>query len=267
MADGGGDVNANAADVKSARRIAVVTGAASGIGRATALHLAREGYEVAMMDLDVAGLEEVRGRIEAAGGRARSFSVNLTDALAVGSVTREIAVHVGTPHALVNVAGIGVAATVLETSDEDWNRVLSVNLTGPFLTTRATLPLMLDRGSGVIINIASVGGQVGIARRAAYCASKAGLVGLTRAVAVDHARDGIRCVAICPGTVETEWVGKILAGSPDPEGARRAMADRQLDGRMGTPEEVAAAVAFVASDQGRFINGAALVIDGGMTAI
>ena len=249
------------------QKIAVVTGAASGIGRATALHLAGEGYEVAMMDLNVAGLEEVREQIETAGGRAHSFPADLTDPLAVGSVTREIAVRVGTPDALVNVAGIGVAATVLETSDDDWNRVLSVNLTGPFLTTRATLPLMLDRGRGVIVNIASVGGQVGIARRAAYCASKAGLVGLTRAVAVDHARDGIRCVAICPGTVETEWIGKILADSPDPEGARRAMADRQLDGQMGTPEEVAAAIAFVASDQGRFINGAALVIDGGMTAI
>jgi len=245
----------------------VVTGAASGIGRATALHLSREGYEVAMLDLNPAGLEKLRGRIEAAGGKARPFPVDLTDPLAVGAAVREVAVHLGTPQVLVNVAGIGVAATALETSDEDWNRVLSVNLTGPFLTIRATLPLMLDRGSGVIVNIASVGGQVGIARRAAYCASKAGLVGLTRAVAVDHARDGIRCVAICPGTVETEWIGKILANSPDPDGARRAMADRQLDGRMGKPEEIAAAIAFVASDQGRFINGAALVVDGGMTAV
>ena len=246
--------------------IAVVTGAASGIGRAIALHLAGEGYEVAMMDLNEPGLKEVHTKITADGGRAHSFPVDLSDPLAVGSVTREIAVRVGAPHVLVNVAGIGVAATVLETSDEEWNRVLAVNLTGPFLTTRAALPLMIDRGSGVIINIASVGGQVGIARRAAYCASKAGLVGLTRAVAVDHAREGIRCVAICPGTVETEWIDKVLSGSPDPAAARKAMAERQLDGRMGTPEEIAAAVAFVASDKGRFVNGAALVIDGGMTA-
>jgi NAD(P)-dependent dehydrogenase (short-subunit alcohol dehydrogenase family) len=247
--------------------IAVVTGAASGIGRAIARHLAGEDYEVAMMDLDESGLEAVRAQIEEDGGTAHAFPVDLCDPLAVGAVSREIAVRVGSPQVLVNVAGVGVAATVLETSDEDWNRVLSVNLTGPFLTTRAILPLMLDRGSGVIVNIASVGGQVGIARRAAYCASKAGLVGLTRAVAVDHARAGVRCVAICPGTVETEWIGKILADSADPDAARRAMADRQLDGRMGTPEEVAAAVAFVASDRGRFINGAALVIDGGMTAV
>jgi NAD(P)-dependent dehydrogenase (short-subunit alcohol dehydrogenase family) len=175
-------------------------------------------------------------------------------------------VTVGPPQVLVNVAGIGVAATVLETSDEDWNRVLDVNLTGPFLTIRATLPLMLDRGSGVIVNIASVAGQVGLARRAAYCASKAGLVGLTRAVAVDHAGQGIRCVAICPGTVETEWIAKILANTPDPAAARKTMAERQLDGRLGSPAEVAAMVAFVASRDGRFINGAALVLDGGMTA-
>jgi meso-butanediol dehydrogenase / (S,S)-butanediol dehydrogenase / diacetyl reductase len=246
--------------------VAVVTGAASGIGRATALRLARDGYEIAMMDLDSAGLAETRTQIQRAGGRAHCFPVDVCDPLSVGSVTRKVAVTVGPPQVLVNVAGIGVAATVLETSDEDWNRVLAVNLTGPFLTIRATLPLMLDRGRGVVVNIASVAGQVGLARRAAYCASKAGLVGLTRAIAVDHAGEGIRCVALCPGTVETEWIAKIIADAPDPAAVRQTMAERQLDGRMGSPDEVAAMVAFVASPDGRFINGAALVLDGGMTA-
>jgi NAD(P)-dependent dehydrogenase (short-subunit alcohol dehydrogenase family) len=246
--------------------VAVVTGAASGIGRATALRLAREGFDVAMMDLDTTGLAATHDQIKASGGQARAFVVDLCDPLGVGSITREIAVTIGSPGVLVNVAGIGVAATVLETSDDDWNRVLAVNLTGPFLTTRAILPLMLDRGNGVIVNIASVAGQVGVPRRAAYCASKAGLVGLTKAIAVDHAHEGIRSVAICPGTVETEWIGKILANAPDPAAARAAMAARQLDGRMGTPEEIAAMVAFVAGPTGRFINGAALVVDGGMTA-
>jgi NAD(P)-dependent dehydrogenase (short-subunit alcohol dehydrogenase family) len=246
--------------------VAVVTGAASGIGRATALRLARDGYEIAMMDLDAAGLAGTRTQIQQAGGRAHAFPVDVCDPLSVGSVTRKIAVTVGPPQVLVNVAGIGVAATVLETSDEDWNRVLAVNLTGPFLTIRATLPLMLDCGSGVVVNIASVAGQVGLARRAAYCASKAGLVGLTRAVAVDHAGEGIRCVAICPGTVETEWIAKIIADAPDPAAVRQTMAERQLDGRMGSPDEVAAMVGFVASPDGRFINGAALVLDGGLTA-
>ena len=246
--------------------VAVVTGAASGIGRATALRLARDGHEIAMMDLDAAGLAETRTQIRQAGGRGHAFPVDVSDPLSVGSVTRKVAVTVGPPQVLVNVAGIGLAATVLETSDEDWNRVLAVNLTGPFLTIRATLPLMLDRGGGVVVNIASVAGQVGLARRAAYCASKAGLVGLTRAVAVDHAGEGIRCAAICPGTVETEWIAKIIADAPDPAAVRRSMAARQLDGRMGSADEVAAMVAFVASPDGRFINGAALVLDGGLTA-
>jgi NAD(P)-dependent dehydrogenase (short-subunit alcohol dehydrogenase family) len=246
--------------------VAVVTGAASGIGRATAVRMAREGYEVAMMDLDAEGLADTGTRIQHIGGKSHQFALDLCDPLAVGSVTREVAVTIGAPEVLVNVAGIGVAANVLETSDEDWSRVLAVNLTGPFLTTRATLPLMLDRGRGVIVNIASVGGLVGLSRRAAYCASKAGLIGLTKAIAVDHAREGIRCVAICPGTVETEWIGRILANAPDPVAAREAMAARQLDGRMGTPDEVAAMVSFVAGSEGRFINGAALVVDGGMTA-
>jgi NAD(P)-dependent dehydrogenase (short-subunit alcohol dehydrogenase family) len=248
------------------RGVAVVTGAASGIGRATAVRLAGAGYDVAVMDIDAAGIDRTRSEIEEAGGAARAFPVDLRDPEAVGSVTREVAVTRGAPALLVNVAGIGLAATVLETSDEDWERVLSVNLTGPFLTTRAMLPLMLDNGGGVVVNVASVGGQVGLARRAAYCASKAGLVGLTRAVAVDHAKDGIRCVAICPGTVGTEWIDKILANAPDPAAAREAMAARQLDGRLGTPEEIAATIAFVAGPEGRFINGAALVVDGGLTA-
>jgi NAD(P)-dependent dehydrogenase (short-subunit alcohol dehydrogenase family) len=246
--------------------VAVVTGAASGIGRATALRLARDGFDVAMVDLDTVRLAASHEQIKALGGQARAFVVDLCDPLAVGSIAREIAVTAGAPQVLVNVAGIGVAATVLETSDEDWTRVLAVNLTGPFLTTRAILPLMLDRGNGVIVNIASVAGQVGVPRRAAYCASKAGLVGLTKAIAVDHARQGIRSVAICPGTVDTEWIGKILSDAPDPAAARAAMAARQLDGQMGTPEEIAEMVAFVAGPNGRFINGAALVVDGGMTA-
>jgi len=237
----------------------VVTGAAAGIGRATAVRLAQDGFRVAMVDLDAAGLTATRAQIERLGATAYPFAMDLRDPLAVGSVTREIAVTIGAPEVLVNVAGIGVAATVLETSDEDWARVLAVNLTGPFLTTRATLPLMLDRGRGVIVNIASVGGLVGLVGQAAYCASKAGLIGLTKAIAVDHARAGIRCVAICPGTVETAWVSEVVPNANDP-------AARQLDGRMGTPDEIAAMVSFVVGQQGRFINGAALVVDGGMTA-
>jgi NAD(P)-dependent dehydrogenase (short-subunit alcohol dehydrogenase family) len=167
---------------------------------------------------------------------------------------------------VANVAGIGVAATVVETTDEQWQRVISVNLTGTFIVCRAAVPILLGSGGGVIVNVASVGGLVGIAERAAYCASKAGVIGLTKAIAVDHAAAGIRAVAICPGTVESEWITKILANNSDPVAARRAMSDRQLDGRMGAPDEVAAGIAFIASSDGRFINGSEFVMDGGMTA-
>jgi NAD(P)-dependent dehydrogenase (short-subunit alcohol dehydrogenase family) len=246
---------------------AVVTGAASGIGRATALHLAREGYDLALLDIDEPGLSETRRAIEVGGGVARAFCVDVCDPHGLGVTVRDVLTTMGSPELLVNVAGIGVTATVLDTSDEDWGRVIGTNLTGPFLLTRAVLPLMLDRGSGVIINVASVAGTVGIRARAAYCASKAGLIGLTRAVTADHAADGIRCIAVCPGTVETEWVDRVVGSLPEPEQARAQMAARQLDGRMGTPEEVAATIAFIASPAGRFFNGAAVVVDGGMTAV
>jgi NAD(P)-dependent dehydrogenase (short-subunit alcohol dehydrogenase family) len=246
---------------------AVVTGAASGIGRATAIHLANAGYRVVIVDIDAGGMAKTLELIEAAGGEGRTFRIDVRDTHELGEMVREIVTTAGSPSLLVNVAGVGVAATVLETSDEDWFRVLEINLTGPFLLTRAILPLMLDRGNGVIINVASVAGIVGLRGRAAYCASKAGLVGLTRAIAADHGADGIRCVAVCPGTVETEWVNKILEGEADPDASRERMAMRQLDGRMGTADEIAATIAFIASPSGRFFNGSSVIVDGGMTAV
>ena len=246
---------------------AIVTGAASGIGRATARHLARAGYDLALIDIDEAGLLETRAEIESVDGRVTSFAADVCDTHGLGEVVREVLITMGSPDVLVNVAGTGLSATVLDTSDEDWARVIGTNLTGPFLLTRAVLPLMLDRGSGVIINVASVAATIGIRARAAYCASKAGLVGLTRAVAADHAGDGIRCIAVCPGTVATEWVERIVEASPEPDEMREMLAKRQLDGRLGSPDEVAATIAFIASPSGRFFNGAAVVIDGGMTAV
>jgi meso-butanediol dehydrogenase / (S,S)-butanediol dehydrogenase / diacetyl reductase len=248
-------------------RTAVVTGAASGIGRATAVRLAQDGYGVALVDIDEAGMDKTLRSIESAGGAGRPFRADVGDAHQLGVMLREVLSTMGSPELLVNVAGVGIAATVLDTSDQEWSRVINTNLTGPFLLTRATLPLMLDRGSGVIVNVASVAGAIGLQARAAYCASKAGLVGLTRAVAADYGAAGIRCVAVCPGTVETDWVDRIIADDVDPAAARHRMAARQLDGRMGTPEEVAATIAFIASPGGRLFNGAAVVVDGGMTAV
>ncbi len=248
-------------------KTAVVTGAASGIGRATALHLARDGYGVALVDVDASGMKETVRSIESAAGVAQAYQADVCDPHQLGVMVREVLASMGSPDLLVNVAGIAVAATVLDTSDQDWNRIIGTNLTGPFLLTRAILPLMLDAGSGVIVNVASVAGVVGMTARAAYCASKAGLIGLTRAIAADYASLGVRCVAVCPGTVETEWIDRIIAGESDPAATRERMAGRQLDGRMGTPEEIAATIAFIASPGGGFFNGAAVVVDGGMTAV
>jgi NAD(P)-dependent dehydrogenase (short-subunit alcohol dehydrogenase family) len=246
---------------------AVVTGAASGIGRATAVQLAKGGYGVALVDIDASGMDETLRSIESSSGVAKAFQANVCDPHELGVMVREVLTSMGSPELLVNVAGVGVAATVLDTSDHDWNRIIGTNLTGPFLLTRAVLPLMLDKGSGVIVNVSSVAGIVGIPARAAYCASKAGLIGLTRAVAADYSRHGVRCVAVCPGTVDTEWVDRIIAADEDPDATRLRMAARQLDGRMGSAEEIAATIAFIASEDGRSFNGASVVVDGGMTAV
>lgn len=247
-------------------RWAVVTGAGSGIGFATARRLAADGWEVAAVDVDAQGLQRAVDAVEADGGRARAQLADVTDRVGVADALQAIQQDGGIG-VLVNNAGIGVAATTAETADEDWDRVLAVDLTGVFVCCRAVLPGMLTAGGGRIVNVASVAGVVGVRNRAAYCAAKAGVIGLTRALAVDHAADGIRANAICPGTVATEWIGKILADAPDPEAARATMSARQLDGRMGTPEEVAAGIAFLAGDEARFANGAAFVMDGGMSAI
>jgi NAD(P)-dependent dehydrogenase (short-subunit alcohol dehydrogenase family) len=218
-----------------------------------------------VFDLDPAGVEGTVGAIQSSGGQAAGFVGDVRDDAAVVSALGALASQARL-WLVANVAGIGVAATVVETTNDQWQRVISVNLTGTFIVCRAALLILLGSGGGVIVDVASVAGLVGIAERAAYCASKAGVIGLTRAIAVDHAAAGFRAVAICPGTVESEWITKILAHHPDPAAARRAMSERQLDGRMGTPDEVAAGIAFIASGDGRFINGSEFVMDGGLTA-
>lgn len=230
-----------------------ITGAASGIGFATATRLQRDGWDVVAIDIDAERL-------------AHFDDAHVLDLRDVGAVAATFA-RIGPVDALVNDAGIGFAATVVETTTEQWDAMLAVNLTAMFHTTKAVLPGMLERGHGSIVNLASIAGIVGIRNRAGYCATKGGVIAFTRAIAADHAYQGIRANAICPGTVNTEWIGKILADAPDPDATRAAMEARQLDGRMGTPEEVAAGIAFLLSDDGRFVNGSAWVMDGGMTAV
>ena len=243
--------------------IALVTGAASGIGRASAVRLARAGSDITAVDVDADGLTRTAAAVAEAGRTATAHPFDIRDDAALTGVLDTT----GTPAVLANIAGIGVAAPLADTATADWDRIIAVNLTAVFTTCRAVIPRMLAAGGGSIVNVASVAGLVGVANRAAYGASKGGVIALTRSIAADYAARGIRANAICPGTVASEWIGKILADAPDPEATRRAMAARQLDGRMGTPEEVAAGIAFLVSEDGRFVNGSAFVMDGGMTAV
>lgn len=239
----------------------IVTGAGSGIGRAISLQLAREGHEVVATDLDLAAAEETAALST---GAIHPAQLDVSSEDSVGSLISGIDFARGVQ--LVNNAGIGVAGTVEETTYGEWQRLLSVNAGGVFLMCHHAIPLMVANGGGSIVNISSIAGLVGLKRRAAYCASKAAVIGLTRAIAVDYAAVGIRCNAIAPGTVSSPWIEKIIADSPDPESVRSAMAARQLDGVMGTPEEVAGAVSFLLGPSGRFANGSVLVLDGGVTA-
>jgi NAD(P)-dependent dehydrogenase (short-subunit alcohol dehydrogenase family) len=248
-------------------RTALVTGAASGIGRATALRLAREGYALILLDIDGEGLKRTRRAAASDGAETHLMECDLSHFDRLPALFEEAFEHYGQADLLVNVAGVGIAATTVDTDPSDWDRLMAINLTAVFHTCRLTLPHMIAAGEGIIVNVSSVAGVVGVRQRAAYCATKAGVIGLTRAIAADHAGQGIRANAICPGTVATEWIEKILEGAEDPAASRKAMEARQLDGRMGTPDEVAAGIAFLASDDARFVNGAAFVMDGGMTVV
>jgi NAD(P)-dependent dehydrogenase (short-subunit alcohol dehydrogenase family) len=169
---------------------------------------------------------------------------------------------------LVNGAGIvGTTGTVLDTPVEVWDDVLAVNARGLFLCSRAVLPAMIERGGGVIVNVASIAGLVGVRDRAAYCASKGAAIAITRAMAIDHVHQGIRVNCVCPGSIDTPWVDRLLAASTNPEATRAEIVARQPMGRMGTPEEIAAGVAYLASDEAAFATGTALVLDGGLTAV
>src|SRR5690606_25516915 len=251
--------------MKLANKAAVVTGAASGIGQAIALLFASEGATVYAFDIDEAGLKETEAKAPY-GAKLTTAVVDVTQADQVRDALERVAQEAGRLDILVNNAGIGIAATVDETDEDDWDRLMAVNLRGVFLGCKYGVRIMKRQGGGVIINMASVAGIVGVKNRAAYSASKAGVYGLTKAMAVDHAADGIRVNCICPGTVDSPWIGKIIAGQPDPDAVRKSMEARQLLGRMGTPEEIAHAALYLAQDESAFVHGTALIIDGGLTA-
>lgn len=248
-------------------KTAFVTGAASGIGEAIAETLAAAGAFVYVADVDDEGGERTVERLIATGLAADYVHLDVSDADACGLAANRVIEERGAPDILVNNAGIGHVGTILQTEPDDLDRLYSVNVRGIFSLTKAFLPGMAERKAGVVINIASIGGVVAIADRLAYCTTKFAAVGFTKCLALDHAKDGIRAIAVCPGRVETPFVKKRLAEYPDPAKAYEEMAATQAIGRMAAPEEIAAAVLYLASDEAAFVTGTAFEIDGGFSGI
>lgn len=237
----------------------MVTGAAQGIGRRTAVELAERGYDVALMD--IRPMEAAAGQVRDAGAGARAYTCDVSDDVQVDTVVGAVLADLGRIDVLVNNAGISHIARAEDTEPADWRRVLDINLTGPFLLCRAVGPHMLERGEGSIVNIASVAGLLGIADRSAYNASKHGLIGLTRTLAAEWGGRGVRCNAVCPGWVKTgmDAVDQAAGTYTDAD-----IAGRIPMGRFATPDDVARAVAFLADPElSGFVNGAALPVDGG----
>ncbi|KXK06966.1 MAG: 3-oxoacyl-(acyl-carrier-protein) reductase [Acidobacteria bacterium OLB17] len=248
-------------------KTAFVTGAASGIGEAIAETLSAAGAFVFVADIDRERGSSVAESLCTSGREAEFIELDVSSHEGCIRAAARVVDSRGGLDILVNNAGIGFVGTISQTDAEDLDRLYSVNVRGAFSLTKAFIGGMIERRRGVVINIASIGGVVAIADRLAYCTTKFAVVGFTKCLALDHARDGIRAVAVCPGRVETPFVRERLAEYPDPEVAYREMSATQAVGRMATPEEIAASVLYLASDEAAFVTGTAFEIDGGFSGI
>jgi 2-keto-3-deoxy-L-fuconate dehydrogenase len=237
--------------------VALVTGWASGIGAATAALLADRGARTAVLDLDP----------EAGDPRHLRLSCDVTDRAAVERAVERVAGDLGRLDVVVNNAGIGALGDVAANDDDEWRRVLDVNVVGMARVTRAALPHLRRSPSAAVVNTSSVVATLGVPGRALYAASKGAVLALTLAMAADHVGDGIRVNCVLPGTAETPWVGRLLAAAPDPGAELAALRARQPLGRLVSAGEVAAAIAYLASPQAGATTGTALTVDGGMTGL
>ncbi|HSD26968.1 MAG TPA: glucose 1-dehydrogenase [Vicinamibacteria bacterium] len=246
-------------------KVVLVTGAGSGMGRATALAFAREGAAVAAADVSSAKAESLVAEVKTSGGRAVAIACDVSKPEDCAGAVRETEAAFGPLDILVNNAGVGASGTAVTTDEATWDRLMAVNVKGTYLMSRAALAVMLPRRRGVILNAGSIAGLRAVPDRAAYVTTKFAVVGLTKAMALDHVKDGIRVNAVCPGTTMTPWIDERLKEAPDPKAALAALVARQPMGRLGTPEEMAAAYLFLASEESAFTTGTALVVDGGFT--
>jgi NAD(P)-dependent dehydrogenase (short-subunit alcohol dehydrogenase family) len=244
-------------------KVAFVTGAANGIGRATALAFAREGANVVVADVSEQGNQETARTIEDLGGRAIAVKCNVTQAEDVKAALDKTIETFGRLDFAFNNAGVEQKnAATAEIEAEEWDRIVDINLRGVFLCLKHEIPLMLKQGGGAIVNTSSGAGVIGIKGGAAYTAAKHGVIGLTKSAALDYASQNIRVNAVCPGYIDTPMMGRFTGGTE--EGRAKVIAEEPV-GRMGTPEEIAAAVLWLCSGAAAFVVGHALVIDGGQT--
>jgi NAD(P)-dependent dehydrogenase (short-subunit alcohol dehydrogenase family) len=246
-------------------KVCVITGAGSGIGRASALLFAREAGRVVVADVDRAGADETVKEIREGGGSASVVIADVADPASAQRLVDETVKAEGRIDVLFNNAGISGVGTAHETSVELWDKVMAVNVRGVFLVSKFAVPYMMAKRRGSIINMSSTIAEIGLAQRASYAASKGAILALTRAMQVDYAPFGIRVNAVLPGTIHTPFVEKYLRESyPNREDGLNAIRKRQLTAELGKPEDVASAALFLASDESSFVMGSGLFVDGGV---
>ncbi len=251
--------------MKLAGKIAIITGAGSGIGHEAAKLFAQEGALVVVADRDLAAAERVTAEITGQGGKAEALRVDVSKEAEVKAMVEGVVAGHGRLDILVNNAGFGFAGTVVTTSEQDWDALMAVNVKGVFFGCKHAIPVMERQGGGVIVNTASAVANIGITDRAAYVASKGAVAALTRAMAIDHVAAKIRINCVAPGTIESPYFTEILK-APNSAELRRGLEQRQAMERLGQPIEIAKAMLFLASDDSSFCTGSTLTADGGWTA-